>query len=84
MQIKKEIYAGLLTIDRYTQEKSIGNVDHGAAQQTEDIHMTQTVHVIQVSLCGRDANLRCLLQTRTRQSWRRKVFPIESSQIFCI
>lgn len=57
-----------LTIDRYVQEESVGDVDHGAAQQTEDVHMTQTVQVIQVSLGGGDTNLHCPRQTRTRQS----------------
>lgn len=62
------MYACLLTIYRYTQEESVGDINHGATQQTEDIHMTQTVQVIQVTLCGGDANLHRLLQTWTCQS----------------
>ncbi len=59
--------ACLLTIHRYIQEESVGDVDHGATQQTEDVHLIQTVQVVQVSLCGGDANLHGLLQARACQ-----------------
>lgn len=68
------IYARLLTAHRYVQEESVGDVDDGAAQQTEDVHMIQTVQVVQVSLRGGDANLHCLLQAWTCQSWKSEFF----------
>ena len=51
----------IFTIDRHTQEEPVGDVNHRATQQTEDIHMSQSIQVVQVSLCGRDANFHCPL-----------------------
>lgn len=58
----------LFTIERYVQEESVRDVQHGAAQQIEDINVSQAVQVVQVSLYGGDANIRRLLQIWACQS----------------
>lgn len=56
-----------LTIERYAQKESIGDVDHGAAEQVEDVHVAENVQLVQVVLGGGDADLHRLLQARTCQ-----------------
>lgn len=63
----------LFTIKRYAQEESVRDVHHGAAHQTEDINESQAVQVVQVSLCGGDANIHRLLQIWACQSWQHEM-----------
>lgn len=54
-------WLAIFTIERDTQEESVGDVNHSAAQQTEDVHMSQAFQVVQVGLCRGHANVHRLL-----------------------
>ncbi|KAG7224407.1 hypothetical protein INR49_004749 [Caranx melampygus] len=57
-----------LTCAKYVQEESVGDVDHGAAQQTEDVHLTQTVQLVQVTSSRQTSRMRVLVATETAGS----------------
>lgn len=63
-----KLHLQLHTVNRNTQEEPVGDVNHCAAQKAKDVHVRQTAQVVQVSLCGGDANLHCLLQVWPSQS----------------
>lgn len=62
-----------LTVHRHPQEELVGDVDHGAAQQAEDVHAVQVLQVVQVRLRGGAAHLHGPLHGRAGQSCHRGV-----------
>lgn len=70
-----------LTVHRHSQEEPVGDVDHGAAQQAEDVHVLQALQAVQVRLRGGAAHLHRLLHARPGQSLSRG---ITLSSIQCI
>lgn len=57
-----------LTVHRHPQEEPVGDVDHGASQQAEDVHVLQALQAVQVRLRGGAAHLHRLLHARAGQS----------------
>lgn len=66
------IKAFLPTIGWYPQKESVGDVKHGAAKQTQDVHLIQTFQIIQVCLHGGVANPHCVLYPWACQGWQKK------------
>lgn len=69
-----------LTVNGDIQEEPVGDVDHCATQQAQDVHLSQTLQAVQVRLRGGVANLHSVLHRWTRQSWQKRKIRVRAAQ----